>query len=362
VLDALERRRSLAVRCETWHLHPRSHAPPLPQWIDRLVDAVERGELPAIQRDGSLRLDDPASRSAWRNQLFAGDGAASSSPGQPAPRPRPAANLIERRPLAGTAPISIVIPIRNRAGSDVRNALASLAWQTSGPPWEVILVSHGSDPDVDAALRSVAIGAGATLITVGSPTDPWCKPLALNTGILATDPAIAFVMAMDGDMILADNMLASVLEELRGDPQRIVLCQSSDLPEDCVLPTAPGALRADFAALQRRASLRGSHGTGGIQAMRRSFLFEVRGYDEDMLWWGALDTDLVRRAETAGLRTSWITDRTAMLHQWHPRKHRVLGEASRQDAAQQSWLRNHELALAAEVVRNRDGWGAAIAR
>jgi hypothetical protein len=42
----------------------------------------------------------------------------------------------------------------------------------------------------------------------------------------------------------------------------------------------------------------------------------------------------------------------------------VLDEASRQDAAQQSWLRNHELALerAAEVVRNRDGWGAAIAR
>lgn len=364
VIDALEHRGALGILDDTWHLHPRSHRPPFPQWIDRLVDAVERGEIPPIQRDGCLRLDDAASRSAWRKQLFASDDLASRGVMQVTSGPRPVANLIERRAISGPAPISIVIPIRNRAGSDVRNALASLAWQTSGPPWEVIIVSHGSDPAVDAELRSFATGAGATLITVGSPSDAWCKPLALNTGILATDPAISFVMAMDGDMILAENMLATVLEELRSDPQRIVLCQSSDLPEDCVLPADTNALRAQFAVLQERASLRGIYGTGGIQAVRRSFLFDVHGYDEDMLWWGALDTDLVRRAEAAGLRASWVTNRTAMLHQWHPRKHRVLDEASRKDAAQSSWLRNHELMLerAEDVVRNHDGWGAAISR
>lgn len=277
-------------------------------------------------------------------------------------RPRPIAKVIERRRVPGSLPLSIVIPIRNRAGADVRNSLASLGWQRGGRPWEVILVSHGSDPGVDAALREIAVEAGASLITVGTPADPWSKPLALNTGIRATDPAIAFVMAMDGDMILADNMLETVLAELRDDPQKIVLCQSTDLPEDCVLPEDPEAIRTQFAQLRERATVRGKFGTGGIQAMSRSFIVEARGYDEDMLWWGALDTDLVRRAEAAGLRTSWVTERTAMLHQWHPRKHRILHEAGLADAAQGSWQRNHQLMRerAGHVRRNDRGWGATI--
>ncbi|MDB4963628.1 MAG: hypothetical protein JWP01_3627 [Myxococcales bacterium] len=108
--------------------------------------------------------------------------------------------------------------------------------------------------------------------------------------------------------------------------------------------------------------MRGTYGTGGIQALRRSFLFDVRGYDEDMLWWGAVDTDLVRRAEARGLRTSWITNRTTMLHQWNPTKHRVLDELKIKDEARSSWLRNHELMIerAKEVVRNNDAWGATI--
>jgi glycosyltransferase involved in cell wall biosynthesis len=275
---------------------------------------------------------------------------------------RPSANLIQRRPVPGTLPLSIVIPIRNRAGADVRNALASLAWQRGGRPWETILVSHGSDPTIDAELRELAIAVGATLITVGTPADAWCKPLALNTGILATDPAIPFVMAMDGDMILGENMLETVVAELRDDPQKVVLCQSSDLPEDCAIPDEPDAIRAQFAQLRARATVRGKFGTGGIQAMKRSFLVEVRGYDEDMLWWGALDTDLVRRAEAAGLHASWVTDRTAMLHQWHPRKHHILDESSRAQAARGSWQRNHELMYErrGHVVRNHRGWGAAI--
>jgi len=129
-----------------------------------------------------------------------------------------------------------------------------------------------------------------------------------------------------------------------------------------VRPDEPDAIRAQFAQLRARATVRGKFGTGGIQAMKRSFLVEVRGYDEDMLWWGALDTDLVRRAEAAGLHASWVTDRTAMLHQWHPRKHHILDESSRAQAARGSWQRNHELMYErrGHVVRNHRGWGAAI--
>lgn len=335
-----------------WHLRPRSHAPPWPQWVEQVAAAVERGEVPVHQADGWLRLDEPKPRSAWRAALFTDPRVAA--------RPRPTATVVERRATPGTAPVSVVIPIRNRAGTDVRNALASLAWQQGGAPWEIILVSHGSDPPVDAELRALAQTAGATLITVGSPADPWCKPLALNTGILATDPSIPLVMTMDGDMVLAESFLATALAEVQRDPDAIVLCQSSDLPETCTLPAEPSEIRARFESLRRLANVRGTFGTGGIQLMRRSFLFQVRGYDEDMLWWGALDTDLVQRAEAAGLRVAWITARTAMLHQWHPRKHDALREAAHVEAAQGAWLRNHELMLdrAHEIVRNPHGWGA----
>jgi cellulose synthase/poly-beta-1,6-N-acetylglucosamine synthase-like glycosyltransferase len=236
----------------------------------------------------------------------------------------------------------------------VRNALASLAWQRGGRPFETIVVSHGSDPAFDDELRKLATETDATLITAGTPADPWCKPLALNTGIRASDPSVPFVMTMDADMILADNLLETVLAEL-ADPQRIVLCRSSDLPEGFALPED---IRAHFDELRAVAALRGEYGTGGIQAMRRSFLVDVRGYDEDMLWWGALDTDLVRRAEAAGLSVSWVTERTAMLHQWHPRKHVIL-DATVADAAQDAWLRNHEIMNERKhPIRNQDGWGA----
>jgi len=104
------------------------------------------------------------------------------------------------------------------------------------------------------------------------------------------------------------------------------------------------------------------YGTGGIQVLPRSFLFDVRGYDEDMLYWGALDTDMVRRAERAGLRVTWISNETCMLHQWHPRKHRVLDTPDRVHAARGAWLRNHEIMLerAEDIVRNRAAWGAPL--
>jgi hypothetical protein len=345
---------------DAWHVRPRTHAAPWTQWIEPLVRAVQRGELPPSQRDGWLHLEDAAMRSTWRRHLFGdGDDAPSTTASSRAPR---IARVRVRRRDPGSLPISVILPIRNRAGTDVRNALASLAWQRGGRPWETIVVSHGSDPAIDAELRRLAVAADATLVTLGNPDDPWCKPLALNVGILATDPTLPFVMTMDADMMLADNMLEIVVAELRAHEKSIVLCQSSDLPEDCALPSDPTAIHAQFDELRRIANVRGTYGTGGIQAMPRSFLIDVRGYDEDMLWWGALDTDMVQRAEASGLKTSWVTDRTAMLHQWHPRKHRVLDGAIDADAAQSAWLRNHELMVerSKDVVRNRDGWGATI--
>jgi hypothetical protein len=253
----------------------------------------------------------------------------------------------------------VVIPIRNRGGQRLRNSLAGLAWQSAGPPVEVVLVSQGSRADVDRELAEICAAQGARLITTGSPSQPWNKSLALNTGIRSTHPDVPFVMTMDADMILAPNFLETVLNRLQSQPPALVLCRISDLPSNANLPAEPEALKAVFERLLLSTRLRRSTGSGGIQAARRSFFFHIRGYDEDLLWWGAMDGDILIRARLLGLELAWIEHSTAMLHQWHPRKHQTLADPLEIEQARRHWLRNHELVRqrAHNALRNPHGWG-----
>jgi hypothetical protein len=259
------------------------------------------------------------------------------------------------------SPLAVVIPVRNRAGARLVNTLRSLQWQTSGPPAQLIVVSSGSRPEINRELSAICAETCATLYTVGDPAEPWNKPFALNYGIRATRPEIANVMTMDADMILAPNFLAVVMARLEQQPQALVLCRSSDLPANAVIPGHPEQLLTAFEGLRGISTLRGPSGTGGIQAARRAFFFEVRGYDEDLAWWGAMDGDMVARARFLGLAVEWVDGSTAMLHQWHPRKAAGLSTQAEIALARKAWRRNHELAGARTSIarRNPSSWGGA---
>jgi glycosyltransferase involved in cell wall biosynthesis len=274
-----------------------------------------------------------------------------------------AANVIKprcftRSPRHGV-PLSVVIPIRNRSGQRVRNALRSLNWQAAGRPAQVLVVSHGSQPEVDSELSKLCDEEAATLIVVGDLFQPWNKPLALNVGIHATLLDVPFVMTMDADMILAPNFLGVVVERLRKEPPALVLCRISDLPAHVLLPHHCEKLLDTFDMLRAVTQLRPRYASGGIQAARRAFFFDVRGYDEDLLWWGAMDGDLVNRTGLMGLEIAWIEDCTAMLHQWHPRKHAVLSSPREIEQAKRAWRYNHQLIQSRLklAVRNSHGWG-----
>jgi glycosyltransferase involved in cell wall biosynthesis len=381
---------------ESWHLHVWDHRDPFPLWASSMAEVIKTGYFPALQRGNyDLRLDQLRDRHEWgvllervvKEKPLAEDlsrrvrTAPISSRSQDLVLSRPAAsdagvgpNTTEGSDLApvsvlrensanlddaGVAPVAVVIPVRNRAGQRLRNALRSLSWQSAGRPAQVIVVSHGSEPDINRELSEICDKGTATLITVGNSVQPWNKPLALNVGIRAT-PELPFVMTMDADMILAPNFLRVVLERLREEPPALMLCRSSDLPQEASLPSHAEELKDAFNRLRLLARLRPRFGTGGIQAARRSFFFDIRGYDEDLLWWGAMDGDLVNRARLAGMAIEWVEDRTVMLHQWHPHKLAVLTHRDEIEQARKAWISNHNLAQSRSTClqRNSEGWGA----
>lgn len=362
------------------HLHAWSHEAPFPQWAAAIRDAVEAGRFPASQRgDYDLRLDRPGPRREWQVLL----GQAPSEPEARRPRfrfrqrvskaaappgglvvERVAAARVDREPPGEPGeplPISVVLPIRDRGGSAVSNCLASLAWQRPGPPREVVVVSHGSQPAVEADLEALCRRWGARLLTFGGSDDSWNKPLALNVGLRATAREVPFCAVLDADIVLAPDALATVVGRLQADPPALVLCRILDLPERARIPDDPDALLRSYAALRGLTTPRPRHGTGALQAARRDFFFAVRGYDEDLLWWGAMDGDMVARARLSGLSVEWIDDRTSMLHQWHPRKHRALVRADQRQEARLHWRTNHDLSRkrlkAGLVARNPASWG-----
>ena len=380
---------------ESWHLHVWHHGDPFPGWASSLAEVIKSGCFPTLQKGNyDLRLDQLQDRHEWgallervakekpiseelsksvrttsmpsRSQDLVLLRAARSEAGV-GPNTTEGSDLAPLSVLrensadlddAGVAPMAVVIPVRNRAGQRLRNALRSLSWQSAGRPVQVLVVSHGSEPDVNRELSEICDKETATLITVGNSTQPWNKPFALNVGIRAT-PEVPLVMTMDADMILAPNFLTVVLERLKGEPPALVLCRSSDLPRQASLPTNSEELRDAFNRLRVLARLRPRYGTGGIQAARRSFFFNIRGYDEDLLWWGAMDGDLVNRACLAGLAIEWIEDRTVMLHQWHPHKLAVLTRQGEIEQARRAWISNHNLAQSrsTSLQRNSDSWG-----
>ncbi len=348
----------------SWHLHGWYHGEPFAGWAPQLAAAIAAGQYPELQRGAyDLRLDQPRDRTAWGRLL--GQPAEAAPPRRLRPVPPAAPSPSSPQAISGVepqgsgVPLAVVIPVRNRAGARLRNALSSLGWQTAGPPAQVIVVSSGSRPEIDRELAAICAACGAELLTVGDPSQPWNKPFALNCGIRATRPDIAALMVMDADMILAPNFLEVVKARLARRPPALVLCRSSDLPAGTAFPDRAEQLLASFDRLRAASTLRGRSGTGGIQAAQRSFFFEIRGYDEDLAWWGAMDGDVVNRARLMQLEIAWVEAQTTMLHQWHDRKESALTQRVEIEQARTAWRRNHQLVQSRSQTarRNAAGWG-----
>ena len=241
--------------------------------------------------------------------------------------------------------ISVVIPIRNRAGARLDNCLRSLRWQDVSFDVELVIADFGSDDAQAAALQSLAASHGA--VVVREATDAlWNRSRALNLGIQASTGR--YVLCTDADMIFTPDFLQAAVEALQqSDDRALVLCRCHDLPESVAeMPRS----RDELPFLRSAASVRQTSGTGACQAATRAFFFAVRGYDEAFEYWGAEDNDMVDRATRYGLQPTWLGEQPAMFHQWHA--------TMKNDRPFKRKLNHWRYKLTRwQVVKNRKRWG-----
>ena len=245
--------------------------------------------------------------------------------------------------------LSAIIPVRNRAGTRLRNCLESLRWQEMpAEELEIVLSDFGSNDEHAASIRALADEYGAR-VTRTEEFGDWNRSRALNLGIQASTGE--YVFCTDADMIFAPNFVPEILKVhdrmAASGGKALVVCHCTDLPQS--VPEQDYAL-ADFERLRAAGNCRRSPGTGACQSAKREFFFHARGYDEKFVHWGSEDTDMRDRAIEAGHEMVYISDETAMLHQWHPTSRFSRLIQNRKNAIRWYFTRK-------QVVKNLEGWG-----
>lgn len=208
--------------------------------------------------------------------------------------------------------LTVVLPLRNRAGVRLDNCLRSLRWQegVAARDVEVLLSDFGSDPSSRDEVAALARAYDARVVFTPE-RGVWNRSRALNIGLRRAQGALSF--CTDVDMVFAKNFLRTILD-VEADARVLALCQCHDLgPETLGRVIEPEELEA----LRDGATMRPAYGLGGCQATTTAWFHRVRGFDERMTFWGAEDKDLAFRARRDGLALQWMNERTFMLHQWH---------------------------------------------
>lgn len=249
--------------------------------------------------------------------------------------------------------ITVILGHRNRADYRLINALRSIASQRNLPGRvRTLIIDYGSDPEDLTRLREIVKDFGVECHE--SPGGPWRRGHCLNLGLRRVEST--YVLVSDVDVILAENFLAETVAQLERDPLTVVFGQMYWLPESEMpgLQSAAAEGRAvDAAALKSLGVVRIRPYNTGLVAGRTCYFHALRGYDEFYQLYGAEDDDLAARLQNLGLRHVDISDRTFYLHQWHPRREGVKG-----DALAEAVQRNKDYFKATRsLVRNLAGWG-----
>jgi glycosyltransferase involved in cell wall biosynthesis len=182
--------------------------------------------------------------------------------------------------------ISFVISVRNRDRPRILRCVKSLK---SPRTKEIIIVDYGSK----VPIRKIN---GTKIIRVETD-NIWNKSHALNIGIKAAEGE--FIATVDCDIILSKNFLGKIGEFLQDrafivsmDVRRINLLKLKGNIQERYL----NIFAIPWIDSNRINIYQNHSANGGIQLFSKKWINKVRGYDENLVYWGGMDNDLYERA------------------------------------------------------------------
>lgn len=231
--------------------------------------------------------------------------------------------------------IDFIIAVRDRDSDRIQRCIDSLKDYAK----KVIVVDYGSKKPINIK--------DAEIIRY-TKSKPWNKSHALNLGIKKSTSE--YICTVDGDFILNDVLLDE-LEKNLGEYVAIFNTNVRRIDIDSLSEDYSEMLSKSRPWFENNYSNIYSRANGGIQAMHRSFIERIGGYDEGLgLYWGAMDNRIYEQAKGLGLTILDLN--IPMLHQEHEKKKEDnLGKEEREMA---SYLRAYKITLLKEMINNWD--------
>jgi len=196
-----------------------------------------------------------------------------------------------------------------------------------------LIVPIRGNRDIKPLIDS-AVNRNVEIIPVHYECAIWNVSRAVNIGIKKSMGDI--IAKVDADIVLPSGFI----DEVIGAGDRLCVAPVMRQEKDqCVDAALDNPIWANLKSWYWPC--------GGWQSAPREFWFDLHGYDEDMIFYGAEDTDMWNRAYCAGLPVEIVNP---IVHRWHESKaHKWaffhVGNAKLREARFGS------------TVRNLGGWG-----
>ena len=130
--------------------------------------------------------------------------------------------MLSKERAGGIPVFSVVVPLRDRWGSRLKNCVDSIVNQTL-QPLEIIVVDFGSTEEGHVAIMETLDGYDCTVYYY--PTDEvWNLPKARNMGIRRSNPRCKNVAVVDADLILEPRVLEVLSQALASRPRSYISC------------------------------------------------------------------------------------------------------------------------------------------
>ena len=185
--------------------------------------------------------------------------------------------------------VDFVISVRDRENERVQRCINSLKSKLTG---NIIVVDYGSKQPVKVK--------GCKIIRVKNKnTKVWNKSHALNIGI--KECTNEFIATIDCDICLGKKFLSKCRSYLKQNSfvySRFVRRIVGEVFDWNVSEKKIESISTDWLGKNQGSA---HLAVGGIQIFPKWWIDEVRGYDENLIYWGGIDNDIHERAMRTGL-------------------------------------------------------------